>query len=159
VKEEPLSAAAALALLRENADRLAALAAAPAERLHAAPQPGEWSPNDVLAHVRACCDMWGGNIARILADDHPTFPGRNPRWWMRQTDYPAWPFERALHAFSTQRAELLANLQSLAPADWERTATVTAYGQRNVRTLRSYASQLARHERPHVDQIARALSP
>lgn len=97
MKEEPLTAEESLALLRENASRLAALTAdVPVERLHTAPQPDEWSPNDVLVHIRACCDVWGGNIARILAEEHPTFAGMNPRTWMPRTDYPEWLFEDAL---------------------------------------------------------------
>ncbi len=139
MKEEPLSAEESLALLRENASRLAALTdGLPSERLHTAPQPDEWSPNDVLAHIRACCDVWGGNIARILADEHPTFAGMNPRTWMKKTDYPEWPFEAAFSGFSAQREELLSTLNALTPGDWERTATVTSYGQANERTVRSY---------------------
>lgn len=82
-------------------------------------------PNDVLAHTRACCDVWRGNIARILADEHPTFAGMNPRTWMKKTDYPEWPFEAAFSAFSIQREDLLSALEALRPDDWERTATVT----------------------------------
>ena len=149
-----------MALLRENASRLAALTdGVPAERLHTAPQPDAWSPNDVLAHIRACCDVWGGNIARILADDRPTFAGMNPRTWMKRTDYPDWKFAEAFRAFMAQREELLHTLEALTPDDWERSATVTSYGQSNERTLRSYAWQLAEHERSHVRQIDSALNP
>lgn len=154
MKEEPLTAVEALALLRENASRLESVSdGLPLERLHTASQLDEWSPNDVLAHMRTCCDVWGGNIARILAEEHPTFAGMNPRTWMKRTDYPEWPFEEAFHAFWEQRDELLSTLDALTPDDWERTATVTSYGQANERTLRSYASQLAKHERTHVRQI------
>lgn len=157
MKEQPLSAEQAVALLRENAAQLASLTAGvPPERLHAAP-PGEWSANDILAHMRACCDTWGGNIARILADEHASFAGMNPRAWMKKTDYPTWQFADAHAAFAQQREALLETLAALPPAHWERTATVRAYGQFNERTLRSYASQLATHERTHVGQMARAL--
>ncbi len=161
MQETPLTAEESLALLRENARRLAALTGGlPPERLHAAAQPDEWSPNDVLAHIRACCDVWGGNIAKILANDHPTFAGMNPRTWMKRTDYPEWRFEEALRAFSAQREELLSTLDALTPDDWERTAFVTSYGTVGFdRTLRSYASQLAKHERTHVRQIERTLHP
>jgi hypothetical protein len=158
VKETPLTAAQVLPLLRQHASRLAALTdGLPPERLYTTPQPEEWSPNEVLAHIRACGAVWGGNIARILADEHPTFPGTNPRTWMKRTDYPEWRFEEAFRAFVAQREELLNTLDALAPDDWERTATVTSYGQANERTLRSYASQLAKHEREHVRQIERTL--
>jgi hypothetical protein len=160
MKEIPLTAEECLALLRENARRLVSLTdGLPSERLHTAPDPHEWSPNDVLAHIRACCDVWGGNIAKILAHDHPTFAGMNPRTWMNRTDYPEWPFDKALAAFSAQRKELLGTVDGLTPADWERTAFVTSYGTVGFdRTVRSYASQLAKHERTHVRQIERALA-
>ncbi len=158
MSEELLSAQDSMALLRENAARLAALTAGvSAERLHRQPNPDEWSPNDVLAHIRACCDVWGGNIARILADDHPTFAGVNPRTWMRKTDYPDRTFAEGFGAFSSQREALLATLDALSPAEWERSAMVTS-GFSTERTLRSYASQLAKHERTHVRQIERALN-
>jgi hypothetical protein len=159
MKETPLTADAAMALLRKNAERIAELANGVApELLQTAPETDEWSPNDVLAHIRACCDVWGRNIARIIANDHPTFAGMNPRTWMKRTDYPERQFREGLHAFTVQREELLKALAALPSADWERTATVTSYGQSNERTLRSYASQLAMHEREHVRQIERAVT-
>jgi len=158
VKETSLAADEALALLRENLSRLGTLSNGLAPgRLHTPPGPGTWSANDVLAHLRACADVWGGNIAKILAEEHPAFAGTNPRTWMKKTDYPEWAFEDAFRAFAAQRASLLHTLEALAPGDWERPATVRAYGQANERTLRSYASQLALHERKHVRQIEQAL--
>ena len=76
---------------------------------------------------------------------------------MKRTDYPEWQFEEAARAFAAQREALLETLAALTPAGWQRTATVTSYGQANERTLLSYASQLAKHERTHVRQIERAL--
>jgi hypothetical protein len=47
-----------LALLTETPPRIAALTASlAAAQLHAAPGQGEWSANEVLAHLRACADM------------------------------------------------------------------------------------------------------
>jgi hypothetical protein len=61
VPEPLLTIEESLALLRENASRLAALTVGVKHsQLHAAPEIGEWSPNEILAHVRACCDVWGG---------------------------------------------------------------------------------------------------
>jgi hypothetical protein len=158
MKETPLTADQALVLLRENASRLAALTGVPAPgRLHTAPQPREWSPDEILAHLRACSDVWGGNIGKILAGEDPTFSGLSPRTWMKQTDYPQWQFAEAFRAFAVQREELLDTLDALTLDDWERSATVTAWGQANTRTLRSYASQLAKHERTHVRQMERTL--
>ncbi len=161
MKAELLTAEQSLLLLRENAAGLVSLTRdQPARRLKLRPQPDEWSPHDVLAHIRACCDVWGGNIGKILAEEHATFKGVNPRTWIQRTDYPEWPFESALRAFSAQRRALLRTLGALSRKDWERTAAVISYGQLSFeRSVRSYASQLARHERTHVRQIELALAP
>ena len=77
-----------LITLAQTPPRIDALTAglAPAQ-LQTAPMPGEWSANDVLAHLRACADMWGSCIATIIAEDTPTIRAVNPRTWIKKTDY------------------------------------------------------------------------
>lgn len=147
-----------LALLAETPRRLEALTDGlePA-RLRTAPGDGEWSANDVLAHLRACADVWGGFIAAILAEDRPTLKGMDPRHWPKQADYLVAEFRPSLHAFATHRAALLAVLESLLPEGWARTATVMAWGTPFERTVLSYAERMARHERPHLKQLARIV--
>lgn len=158
MKPKLLDPSVSLTLLREDTLRLErAVDGQPPGHLHAAPAAGEWSPNEILAHLRACSDVWGGNIARILAEEHPVFAGVNPRSWLKRTGYLQWQFETALHAFLAQRRELLTCLDALTPGDWTRTATVTAWGQSNERSLGSYVQQLATHERSHIRQVERTL--
>jgi hypothetical protein len=126
-----------------------------AAQLRTAPGADEWSANDVLAHLRACADMWGDAIMAIVVEDHPTIRAVNPRTWIKQTDYPELEFAPSLRAFTTQRAELLIALKPLPPEGWSRSATVTGAGRPLVRTVRDYAARLVRHERPHLKQIAR----
>ncbi len=115
-----------MAILPETPARIAAITErlTPVQR-HAAPELDSWSVNDVLAHLRACHDVLGGNVLRNLAEDHPAWKGMNPRAWLKKTDYPTWEFQPAFEAFSRQRAELLAVVEPLSPEDWDRTATVT----------------------------------
>jgi uncharacterized damage-inducible protein DinB len=147
-----------LTLLADAPQRVAALTAglAPAQ-LHTSPGEGEWSANHVLAHMRSCADMWGNCIARIIAEEMPTIRAVNPRTWIKSTDYPELDFRPSLQAFTTQRAELSALLESLPHEDWSRAATVTVAGKPLVRTVFFYAQWLARHERPHVKQIERIV--
>ncbi len=133
----------------------AACSGLPAAQLQAAPEAGEWSANEVLAHMRACADMWGRAIAAILASDHPTLRAINPRTWIKRTDYLSQEFFRSLGAFTTQRAELLAVLEPLPAADWQRGAKVTGAGKPLELTVHSYVNRLALHERPHLKQIER----
>lgn len=146
-------------MLAATPERLAALTAGlPPEQMAAPPAPGEWSARDVLAHLRACADMWGRYIEIILTNDRPTFKAVNPTTWIKQTDYLALEFLPSLRAFTSQRAVLLGVLTPLAPAAWERTATVTGAGKPRERSVYSYALWLANHEQPHLRQIERALS-
>lgn len=148
-----------LALLAETPPRIAAPTAdLTSAQARAAPAPGEWSANEVLAHLRACADVWGRCIATILAEDRPTWRAVNPTTWIGQTDYPTLDFRTSLRAFAAQRDELLAVLGPLPPAAWSRAALVTGEGKPRERTVLSYAQRLARHERAHVKQIARIAS-
>lgn len=125
---------------------------APAD-LRARPALDAWSANDVLAHLRACADVWGDCIATILAQDVPRIRAVNPRTWINSTDYPEQAFQTSLRAFTIQRTDLLAVLESLPPEAWSKGASVTGAGKTLNRTLLEYAHRLARHEGVHVRQI------
>ena len=148
-----------LTVLRETAGRLAALmgAATPAQ-LRAVPQPGEWSATEVLAHLRACADMWGRAIEAIVAHDHPTVKAVNPTTWIESTDYSELAFRSSLKAFTRQRARLLAVLESLSPDGWSRSATVIGGGKPIERTVHDFANRLARHERTHWKQVEKTVN-
>jgi hypothetical protein len=130
----------------------------PPAHLLAPPEPGEWSARDVLAHLRACADMWGNCIAEILNQDRPTIKAVNPTTWIKKTNYREQEFQPSLQAFTTQRAELLAVLKSLPAEAWSRMATVTGAGKPRERTLHTYAQWLANHERSHIKQIERFVN-
>ena len=143
-------------MLRNNAGRVAAATAGvDAATLRRAPAAGEWSPTEILAHLRACADVWGGCIGAIVADDRPTIRAVGPRSYIHDTDYPDLEFEPSFRAFFAQRAGLLAILGPLPPDAWSRTAVVTGAGAVLERTLHWYALGLAAHERSHVKQIER----
>ena len=154
--DTPLTIEQVLTRLPETPPRLAALTAglAPAQ-LQTCPGPAEWSLNDILAHLRSCSDVWGGTIARLLAQDQPTIQAVNPTTWIKQTNYPELEFRPSLRAFTRQRAELLAVLQPLPPKAWSRSATVTGAGKPLQRTVFTYAQWLVNHERSHFRQIKR----
>ncbi len=144
-----------MAILAETPGRIAAMTdGLTPVQVRAAPGPEAWSVNDVLAHLRACGDVLGGNTVRILREDRPSWKGMNPRACLKKTDYPTWEFEPAFEAFKRQRAELLAVLQGLPQEAWQRTATVTGMiGETYERSALYYAIWLAGHERAHWRQI------
>lgn len=148
-----------LTLLAATPTRIATLTVglAPA-RLRTPHADDEWSANEVLAHLRACADVWGNCIMTMLTEDRPTLRAVNPRTWIKQTDYLELEFVLSLRAFVTQRADLLAVLEPLPHESWSRAATVTGAGKLLKLTVLSYAQRLARHERPHVKQIERIVT-
>jgi|SRR5437660_9774963 len=159
MSQKPLTTEQILTLLAATPHRLAALTAdlSPAQ-LHTAPTGDEWSANDVLAHLRACADVWGNCIMTIIAGDKPTLRAINPRTWIKQTDYLELEFQPSLRSFAQQRAELLAVLEPLSHEGWSRSATVKGAGKVLERTVLFYVQWLAGHERPHVKQIERIVS-
>lgn len=159
VYDTPLTIDQLLTQLAEQPRAIAALTAGlPRARLHGSPRRGEWSLNDVLAHLRSCGDMWGKYIATIIAEGRPTIRAMNPRTWIKSTNYPELEFAPSFRAFTKQRAELLALLSPLPIAAWSRSATVTGAGRPRERTVLDYARCLANHERSHLKQIARIVN-
>lgn len=145
-------------ILRTTVPRLEDLTRGlPQKRLYLVTDYG-WSVNDQLAHLRACHDVLGGNMLRIIREDHPAWKGMSPRAWQKKTDYFEWKFQPAFDAFRAQRAELLDVLEPLPPKAWERTATVAVPPNQayEYNTL-YYGAWMARHERSHLKHMARIL--
>jgi hypothetical protein len=159
VSSRSLTTEQVLTLLAATPPRLAVLTAglAPAQ-LHTASNHGEWSANDVLAHLRACADVWGNCIVAMVAEDTPTLQAINPLTWIKKTDYLELEFRPSLRSFTTQRADLLAVLEPLPHEGWSRAATVTGAGKVLKRTVLFYVQWLARHERQHVKQVERIVN-
>jgi hypothetical protein len=153
-----LTAEAVMEILRTTVPRLTEVTRGVTEgRLTALTDYG-WSVNDQLAHLRACHDVLGGNMLRIVREDHPAWRGMSPRAWQKQTDYFEWKFPPALESFRAQRAELLEVLEPLPPAAWKRTATVSAPPSRVYEySLLYYGDWMARHELSHLHHMERIL--
>ena len=147
-----------LDLLRTQPEHLAAVTRdVPAAVLSTRPSEEEWSAVEVLAHLRACGDMWGGAIAVILDEDHPMIRAVNPRTWIDETDYRELAFRPSYVAFVRQRRDLLRKLDALSSTGWQRSATVIGAGKPLDRSVHTYVDMLAIHERAHVKQVVRIV--
>lgn len=145
--------AAALDDLAAAPDRIAAAVdGVDDDLLHAPPAPEEWSANEVLAHLRACSDVWGGVIRRMLDEDEPTIRAMNPRS-VTISD----AFGPSHGVFTGQRYALVEVLRSLHEEQWDRGATITGAGAPMRKTVRDYVDRLHRHERTHLKQLVRAI--
>jgi hypothetical protein len=100
--------------------------------LYASPEPGAWSVNDVLAHLRAR---------------------------MKKTVYRGWELARPFEDFTEQRAELLDVLEPLPPEAWARTANVIGMlRETREHSALYYADWMAGHERVHWRHIGRIIA-
>jgi hypothetical protein len=127
------------------------------EELCARPREGAWSAHEILAHLRACADVWGKSIHRMLHEDRPTIRYVSPRSWIRKTNYLSLDFHHSLDALSQQRATLVATLRALDVAGWARQASFTATTLGREADVLLYARRIGDHELKHLDQLRRTV--
>lgn len=146
---------AVLQLLAETPRRIeAAIAEYTTAQLVYKADAKDWSVTEILAHLRACVDVWGETIDRMLAEDKPTLRYISPRTYLRKTDYAELPYTELWAAFVAKRAALLEQLQPLTLAQWARSATI----KNREHTVFSQARRMALHEEGHCAQIERSIA-
>ena len=155
----------ALQLLTATPHQIAALSqgllpARLSSKPHSQAEEDAWSPNDILAHLRACADVWGKAIRAMIAEDHPTLRYISPRTWIKKTNYPAQDFHASLRTFTQERMALVAALQALPCADWSRRgATFTGTTRGREQTILTYVRRITDHESEHLAQLEALLKP
>lgn len=118
-----------------------------------------WSISDILAHLRACADLWGNSIITMITQDNPTLRYVSPRSWMRKPRYLEQPFDTALESFIQERRKLVKALADLDEAGWARRGTVIGGSPRQRdQTVLSYSERIVNHEQPHLEQIEMNVS-
>lgn len=120
------------------------------EQLHAPLASGEWSPAEVLAHLRAADDIQSIRAYMILARDEPPLPAFDERIWAEVAGYLTLHPRASLDIYFRRRIELAHMLRGVAPADFERVGTHETLGQI---TLQALLENLASHEEEHIAQL------
>lgn len=147
-----------LTVLASTPRQIAGIARGHDERqLHRKPAPQAWSARDIVAHLRACAEVWGRGIERMIADDHPTIRYVSPRGWIKKTDYLEQDFKTSLRSFSASRTALLETLRALDATDWHRGATFSGTTMGRDASVLGYAKRIAEHEVGHLAQLRRTL--
>ena len=122
-------------------------------------EDGGWSARDVLGHMRACQQTWGGYIGRILDEDHPAFRAESPRSTIRRTDFLTMPFGRHSTASSPSAPPSSPAFERPARSSSPVEPRVKLVGRgAEDRSAFHYAHRLAEHELEHVAQIERAMA-
>src|SRR5262245_5071936 len=147
-----------LTVLSETPQQIARVARGHStQRLHRKPAADAWSAQEIVAHLRACAEVWGRSIDRMLAEDHPSIRYVSPRGWIKKTDYLQQSFRETLRAFAEQRATLVGTLSTLSASGWARGATFTGTTAGREATVLDYATRIADHEVGHLDQLRRTI--
>ena len=112
--------------------------------------PGEWSPAEVLAHLRAADDIQSIRAYMILSRDEPSLLAFDERVWAEVAGYLTLHPRASLDIYFRRRIELAHMLRGVAPADFERAGTHETLGRL---TLQALLENLASHEEEHVVQL------
>jgi hypothetical protein len=127
----------------------------PDEVARHAPKAGEWSPAQVVAHLRASDAIVAPRVFQLLTRANAPLTGFDERAWAETAARAELPLATQLTAFEAQRAELVGVLRTLTDAEWE---IVGQHETRGALSLREIATDLAEHEREHRSQLEAALA-
>lgn len=118
----------------------------PAEVLRRRPAAGKWSAHEHACHLAAVGSMMRGRLERMLAEENPALAPYDPdRENLLDAD-----LGEALARFAREREELVARLNELPAAAWERTGEHPMYGRWSVFTM---LRKLALHDLFHAYRI------
>jgi hypothetical protein len=131
------------------------LASLPEEAAWRAPNANEWSPAQILAHLRASDAILAPRVFQLLTRANTPLTGFDERAWAGIAARARLPLSTQLAAFEAQRAELVGVLRTLTDAEWE---IVGQHETRGALSLRTIAADLAEHEREHQPQLEAALA-
>ena len=142
-------------LARTPDDLAAAIAGADDAALSRRPSAHAWSAKEIVCHVRDSEEPFLAFFQAMLDLDEPRYDdGSAPERWVDDRQYRRNDTVEALETFRRRRAESLAFLRHLTPAQWARRGIHPARG---MLTLAQFAGLLAAHDGDHVDQLRRAL--
>ena len=142
----------ALSILRTSVDRWAAISGVDPSLLARQPEPGQWSAIQALQHaVDTELEVYNARVLAIRAGE--SFPGFDPetRGHVHRFTHTA---PQLVDQLRPMRAQSLASLEALVPADLDRTGTHSEFGRE---TMAELLNQWAAHDTMHIVQAERAL--
>jgi len=126
----------------------------PAEFRHWAPASWDGVPSEAFTAIEQVCHVCDIEIEgyhvrfrRTLSEHEPLLPGIDSETVARERGYSAADAEAVFARFRAARAQTLAMLQDLTPAQFERRAVFEGYGPVSLRGLVHY---LCSHDQQHL---------
>lgn len=159
---EPEAYQKALVALLGDQDPLEVLAATPdaiatatdglsEEVLQAPPEPGEWSAEQVVAHLFTAEIVYAFRWRLTVAQDGETYPGYDQEVWV---DLPHPPLPEMAIVFTELRRANVAFLREVPEDAWDR---VGNHVERGPESLRLAVQLLAGHDLAHLRQLEQTI--
>lgn len=149
------SPSALLAVLRSTPAALATLCRQRNTNLGQRPLANEWSPGEVLCHLRDVdTEVNLPRIQKVILERNPFLPGQDTDPWAEIRKYFLQDGMLALKDFTNTRLELIELLENLKPNDWDRRARHAIFGPMSLREL---VNIIAGHDILHIQQVYKAL--
>ncbi len=156
-KEHTFTDKEALAIFSSTPGKLErALARLTPRRAAARPEPGKWSPKEIVCHLSDCEVVYGFRYRKILAEATPVLPAFDQEVWADGLHYREQSLRDAFATFAALRKGHVALFKSLPDEAWEKGGVHPEYG---TLTLRQLIHHLADHDRSHIAQIERLCPP
>jgi uncharacterized damage-inducible protein DinB len=123
---------------------------------HAASPAGDegWSVVEVVGHLCGAERRAIARIAQLTTEDRPLLEGYDQIAMVERRRYREQPLDQLLERFMALRAERIAALEGLEPADWER---IGLWEGTEAITLTQITTHMCRHDMTHLTQIARLV--
>ncbi len=146
---------ALLAVLRSTPAALATLCRQQSPDLGKRPSADEWSPSEVLCHLRDVdAEVNLLRVQKVINERNPFLPGQDTDPWAEARQYCQQDGFQALVDFTKARLKMLRLLEDLPLESWELRARHAIFGPTNLREL---VNIIAGHDILHVQQVCRAL--
>jgi FMN phosphatase YigB (HAD superfamily) len=120
------------------------------------PLPEEWSPTEILCHLRDVeTEVNFPRLQKLLDEKNPFIPGVDSDRWAVEREYFRQDGAEALREFTASRLRVLDLLQNLHLHDWERSARHAIFGPSRLKEL---VAIMAGHDQLHVRQMVNTLA-
>ena len=136
-------------------EMVALLGTAKSDAMHRSPEPGEWSPATVVAHLSDAELVYSVRIRMALTADRPYLAAFDENAWVdRFADLEVDPKESLLRWRALRDANVRV-LDSLEDGEWKLTGL---HAERGELSLAHIADLLVQHDRAHLAQIRAGLA-
>jgi FMN phosphatase YigB (HAD superfamily) len=112
--------------------------------------PNEWSLTEIICHLRDVDqEVNFPRLKKLASEENPFLPGVDSDPWAEEREYRLQDGEQALIQFINTRMEMIAMLENLKPADWNRISRHAIFGPTRLSELVEFTVS---HDRNHLSQ-------